>query len=421
MKKLLVSLLALTLWASASAQKELSLKENSFISLSGGMTWYVHEGDSPTSGYNFSVGLGQWIIRPLAFRLAYDGVFAPSYAKTISSQYDDASAMFHMVSGEFLWDPLATFGRVHLLGVHFGIYPIIGLGLLRRGSDTDIDNADNEFQTMLGVQVAWHRQRDSRLDLFLEVKNFFLPQRFDASYGGNNFLMANAGLSFFWGRPYYRGRRIHESRANDEDWFVGFGGGVLFSSFEFEHVFDKQGLKLWNFAPEIMLGRNYSSIWTIRLELSGLFARERYKEAPVVNPDGTVSTQYVPGMPYKFGMLHADLMMNLSNLTGLRPGRKWAIMPYLGAGPIWRYDSYPVFNVAGDAGLFFRRYVGMRGDLYLDLKYIMVTPRLGGGYGPSGSIFGVGFPTFTIGYIHNFNHSTTNYRLPSNHSIECGF
>lgn len=418
MRKLLLSLLALTLAFGAGAQKELSLKENSFISLNGGMAWYMHESGTD-QGTAVSVSLGQWILRPLAFRLAYDAVLAPSYAWRAQ---DDPSAMFHLVSGEFLWDPLATFGRVHLLGDHFGVYPIVGLGLLKRGSKPKMDNADNEFQSMLGLQVAWHRQRDSRLDLFLEVKNFFLPQLFDGSYGGNNFLTASAGLSYFWGRPYYRGRRVHESRGNDEDWFVGFGGGVMFSSFEFEHIFDKQGLKLWNFAPEIMIGRNYSSIWTIRLELSGLFARERYKEVPVVNlEDGTVTTQYVPGMPYKFNMLHADLMMNLSNLTGLRPGRKWSIMPYLGAGPIWRYDSYPVFNVAGNAGLFFRRYVGQQGDFYADLKYIMVTPRVGGGPGPSGSIFGVGFPMLTIGYIHNFNHASNNYRLPSNHSTECGF
>ena len=30
-------------------------------------------------------------------------------------------------------------------------------------------------------------------------------------------------------------------------------------------------------------------------------------------------------------------------------------------------------------------------------------------------------PMLTISYIHNFNHASNNYRLPSNHSTECGF
>ncbi|MBP3763874.1 MAG: hypothetical protein J6I49_08380 [Bacteroidales bacterium] len=419
MKKLLIVLVAMGLAAGVGAQKVLSLKENAFLSLNGGMTMYLYAGDSPTMGYNASAALGQWIIRPLAFRLAYDGVFAPSYSKTLAGL--DGDVVFHMVSGQFLWDIPATLGRVHLFGNHLGIYPIVGLGLLRRGSDPNLASADNEFQTMLGLQLAWHRERDSRLDIFLEAKNFFLPQGFDGSHGSNNFLNANLGLSYYWGRSYYRGRRANESRNIQEDWFIGFGGGALFSSFEFEYFLDKKALKLWHYVPEVMLGRNYSSAWTIRFELTGLFARERYKQQQVLNPDGSISTEYVPGLPYKFTMLHADLMLNLLGLDGTRPGRKWAIMPYIGAGPIWRYDSHPVFNVAGDAGLFFRRYISPEGDFYMDLKYIMVTPRTAGGYGPSGNILGVGYPMFTIGYIHNFNHSTTGYRQPSSHSTECAF
>jgi hypothetical protein len=57
------------------------------------------------------------------------------------------------------------------------------------------------------------------------------------------------------------------------------------------------------------------------------------------------------------------------------------------------------------------------GDFYIDLKYIMVPPRVAGEAGPSGSIFGVGYPMLTFGYIHNFGHSTTRYRMPLNSTI----
>lgn len=406
MKKLLLTLLVLAAATGAAAQKEMSFKENSFLSLSGGMTWYMHEGDN-TSGYNVSVGLGQWLLRPLAFRLAYDGVFAPSYR--FSRPEQDKQVMFHMASAEFLWDPLATFERLHLLGDHFAVYPIIGLGLLRRGSDPELENADNEFQTMFGLQVAWHKVRDSKLDLFLEAKNFFLPYGFDGSPDYNSFLNLNFGLSYYWGRSYYRQRRPHESRNTNQDWFVGFGGGAMFSSFEFEHIFDEHALPLWSFAPEIMIGRNYSNFWTIRFELSGYNARERYHE--VVMPDGTRVGR--DGMPYKFSHLHADFMVNLSNIVKMHPGHRWYIMPYFGAGPIWRYEKKPVFNVAADGGIFLRRYLSLRSDLYIDLKYIIFPPRHAGGVGASGSILGVGYPTITVGYIHNFNHSTTTFRIPT--------
>jgi hypothetical protein len=92
-------------------------------------------------------------------------------------------------------------------------------------------------------------------------------------------------------------------------------------------------------------------------------------------------------------------------------------MPYLGAGPVWRYQTNPVFTVGADAGLYIRRYVDNMSDIYFDLKYIMVPPRLAGGPGPSGSIFGVGFPIVTFGYVYNFDHSTSRYRMPVNSTI----
>jgi hypothetical protein len=49
---------------------------------------------------------------------------------------------------------------------------------------------------------------------------------------------------------------------------------------------------------------------------------------------------------------------------------------------------------------------------------MMVPPRVAGGSGPSGSIFGVGYMAFTVGYIHNFGHSTVRYRMPVNHCTD---
>ena len=167
---------------------------------------------------------------------------------------------------------------------------------------------------------------------------------------------------------------------------------------------------MYGVAPEVMFGRNYSNFWTIRFQLGGLTAHEPYD---TINDEA--------GESYTFSTLHADLMVNLTHALKFRRGKKLNVLPYLGAGAIWRYDDLK-FDMAADAGIMFRYYVGIHSDFYVDLKYTMVTPRIGGGTGPESAVggsalkpaqFWVGLPSLTVGYIYNFGHSTTRYRLPA--------
>ena len=153
-----------------------------------------------------------------------------------------------------------------------------------------------------------------------------------------------------------------------------------------------------------MVGRNWSDVWTIRFELSGFFGRHRYN----------VETES-PGRWYTFNSLHTDFMINFSHLANFNRGVKWNFLPYLGAGPVWSYRN-PVFTIGADAGIMARRYIDNMGDFFVDLKYIMVPPRLTGDTGPSGNVLGVGYATLTFGYICNFGHSTTRYRIPVGYS-----
>ena len=257
----------------------------------------------------------------------------------------------------------------------------------------------------------------SRWDAFLEYKCFFYPQGFDGSFGDNYMHTITLGLTHRSSDDPFHRRTQYESRSTNDDWFVGFGVGANISSFEFEY-FGNEEARLINFSPELMLGRNYSDVWTIRFELSGFFARERAHMMPHIYDDGaTVVDELERGAWYTFNMLHTDFMINLTHLFRFRRGVKWNFLPYLGAGPVWRYQTHPRFDVAADAGFMARRYIDNMGDFYIDLKYIMVPPRIAGETGPSGSIFGVGYPTLTFGYIHNFGHSTTRYRMPVNSTI----
>ena len=394
MKKLLLSLLLAGVALGAKAQP--AADDTFFWSLNVGGNYYSHSGESSFSAPTAGLNVGWWIMKPLAFRIGADMSMARGH------QYpDDGNATFLFASAEFMWDVNATFFHVYnkTFLSPIPIYPMIGLGLAMRPTG----GLDNDFQAMLGFQApvrfapTW--------DAFLEYKCFFLPQSFDASKGDNFMHTFTLGITHRWSDSPFGRRTEFETRSNDEDWFVGFGAGANFSSFEFEYVANPDA-RLWNFSPELMFGRNYSNVWTIRFELSGFFARER----AITHEDNSVS----PGNWYMFNNLHTDFMINLTHLANFRRGQKWNFMPYLGAGPVWRYGDAPKFHVAADAGLFIRRFIDNAGDFYIDLKYIMVPPRVAGNTGPSGSILGVGYPSITFGYIHNFGRSTTRFRQPVN-------
>ncbi|MBR4783126.1 MAG: hypothetical protein IK023_04480, partial [Bacteroidaceae bacterium] len=96
-----------------------------------------------------------------------------------------------------------------------------------------------------------------------------------------------------------------------------------------------------------------------------------------------------------------------------RRGARMGIMPYLGAGPVWRYDNV-YFDYSADLGLVLRYYLDRKSDLYLDMKYVIVRPSFAGGTGPTGDFYGVGLPSLMVGYIYNFGHNSTRYRMPLN-------
>ncbi len=414
MKKLLLSLLLVGVALGVKAQPA---ADNTFFwSLNAGATFYQHSGESqlglPSGGLYF----GRWLMKPLAFRLAVDANMVPSHLHGDAS----GSTLFLFGSAEFMWDINATF--FHVYNKNFlapiPVYPLIGLGLAYR-PEFEVDGvthkADHDFQAMLGFNLPV--RIGAKWDAFLEYKCFFLPQSFDGSRYDNFMHNITLGVTHRMSDDPYHRRTTYESRNTSEDWFVGFGAGVSFSSFEFEYVgnFDA---RLYNFTPEIMFGRNYSDVWTIRFELSGFFARERAHMVPTPNEAGTAFVDELhPGRWYAFNLLHTDFMVNLSHLAGFGRGVKWNFLPYLGAGPVWRYQAKPVFTVGADVGFMARRYIDNMGDFYIDLKYIIVPPRVAGETGPSGSIFGVGYPMLTFGYIHNFGHSTTRYRMPVNSTI----
>lgn len=405
MKKILTTLLFALCCLGANAQSVVR-PGSLFAAVNGGGFAYSHSGTTVFGAPAFGVEVGSWLMKPLAFQVAYEGALAPSAYQNVSG----SNPLFSFVSAEFKWDFNATFFHVYNKTFQYPLpfYPMIGLGLLKRGEvtvDGETHQADNEFQAMLGLQLPV--RISNKWSVNLEYKCFFLPYEFDGSYGTNNMHMVTLGLMWRQGDDPFHRKTAFESRNTSEDWFTGFGVGALFNSFDFEAIgVNNAKTKLWNITGDMMIGRNYSDVWTIRFELSGFFARHRYN---VVEEQA--------GNWYTFNMLHTDFMVNVAHLLSFKRGERLSVLPYLGAGPVWTYRK-PVFTVGADAGMMFRYYIDNMGDVFFDAKYMMVPPRVAGGAGPSGSIMGVGYMAFTVGYICNFGHSTVRYRMPVNHCTD---
>lgn len=404
MKKLLLSLMLVGTCLGAQAQSYKTVGENTkFWSLGFGGVYYQHSGEGQFSVPTVTLNLGCWITRPLAYRFGFDMMMAPSHYQNGGSN----SSIYLMGSAEFLWDVNATFFNVYngTFLKPFPVYPMLGVGwVLRPGLEVEgvSHGWDDDFQAMLGIHFP---VRIGPLwDAFLEYKWFFLSDFFDGSENGNRMHSITLGVTHRWADSPFSRRTEFASRSTAEDWFVGFGIGPNFSSFSFKNM-DECGM--YGITPEVMFGRNYSNVWTIRFELSGLTAHEPYD---------TVNS--CAGEKYSFSNFHTDVMINLTHLSDYTRGIRLNVLPYLGAGLIWRYDD-PTLNFTADIGVMLRYYLSHHSDIYLDAKYMMVPPTIAGiqpeagqellkSYGDWG-----GLPTITVGYIYNFGASSTRYRYPA--------
>ena len=403
MKKIIISLLMLVTFTGARAQVGTDFGVNMFMSWGGGVSMYHHVDQTVGPGFSTGAAIGKWILSPLALRGSFNFMTAP--ALTEGRNFEP----FASAGVEFLWDVNSTFFRIR--NWRFNAYPMIGLGLFFRGGYNDgvrSHPTDHSVHTMFGLHMPF--RLSETFDLFLEYKGYLLDYGFDG--GGESgvrmhSLTAGFNLRFFQS-PFNR-RTEFESRSTLEDWFIGFGIGPNYSLFDMFANPNHGGFKMVGVAPEIMFGRNFSNFWTIRFELTGLSAHEIYD---------TVTQE--AGDAYTFSMFHADLMVNLTHVLNYKRGVKWNVLPYLGAGAIWRYGNIN-YKMSGDAGIMFRRYIDQMGDFFIDLKYMLVHPSISGGVGPSGVYYGVGIPSITFGYIHNFGASSTRYRLPVGSTGNCAY
>lgn len=397
MKKLLTVLLIAAFCTGLQAQtgRNVVHPDALYGSVDLGAAIYSHNGETTFGMPAFGIAGGYWIANPIAFQIGIDGIF--------TSNAKNHEAMFLLADAEIKWDVNYTF--FHVYNERFlkpiPIYPLLGLGLMWHYDLSDETvSTENSFQAMLGFQLPI--RINPTLDAKFEYKCFFLPQGFDGSPNDNFLHTLGLGLNFRKRPDPYHRRTENETRSIADDWFLGAGIGVNYSAFDLFTNPNLGGTSMIGIAPEVMVGRNFSSFWTLRMELTGLTAHEVF--------DTITST---PKADYSFTMLHADIMANVVNMFGMKRGLKWNFLPYIGAGIIWRYDNLK-FDMALDYGIMSRRYLTQHSDIYFDLRYVMVPANMVGNVDPSGNSLGVGLPSFTVGYIYNFGRSTTRYRQSYN-------
>ena len=394
MKKIVLTLLAALMGMGLYAQENdgIVYPNTLYGSFGIGGSIFSHSGESTFGAPMVNLTGGVWLAEPLAFQISVDAIMN-----------DDNT--FVAAGTEFKWDVNSTFFHIYnknfLSPVPF--YLTMGLGgiwgLNLDSSDGDMVN-ENSFFMNFGIQAPF--RLTDYMDAHLQYKCFLLPQGFKGSEGGNFLHTFGVGLQFRQGSDPYHRRTVHYTHGVGEDWFMSIGIGPNFSAFDLFNNPYSGGMSMLGWAPELTLGRNFSNFWSLRFVLNGLTAHEQYD-----------TVQQAPAKDYRYTFLHAELMLNVSQLVMRGRGVVFNVLPYLGAGPVWRYDQLR-FDIAASAGVMLRYYLNRKSDLYMDLRYVMVAPSVGGGTGPSGRFYGVGLPSLTVGYIYNFGHNSTRYRIPLN-------
>lgn len=396
MKKLLLPLLLAVAALGVRAQENdgLVYPNTFYASFNVGAFSYAHSAQSAFGAPAANITGGVWVSEPLAFQLSADAALGTSAA--------GYNALFFMAAAEFKWDANATF--FHLYNKNFlspiPFYPILSLGIVKSipmAADGEAE-VDNALHAALGLQAPLRIA--SHTDAILQYKCIFFPQGFDGSLGDNYMHTFGLGLLLRQSTDPYHRRIERYTRGLGEDWFFGLGLGPNYSGFDLFSNPYSGGLKMVGVAPEIMMGRNFSNYWSVRFVLNGLTAHEPYD-----------TVRQEPSASYRYSSLHTDLMLNLSSLVMRGRGVSFNALAYLGSGPIWRYDK-PQFHLAADFGVMMRYYLDRHSDLYLDCRYVVIPPSIGGGHGPSGDYYGVSLPSITLGYIYNFGHNSTRYRMP---------
>lgn len=382
-KKLLLALLLAAAFMSVGAQGfDTRFFNNQFLALGGGAAMYDHDAGA-SKGTGFEAALGNWILNDIAVRFEF-GLSGAENAAGYTSQFFSGHC-------DFLWDAEGAVTGVYSPKRAFSFFPALGFGFIsRQAIETGAGESiryDADFMAVAGAMIQLRLPGMRQWPLFADAKVFLLPRDYDFNRKSSTLYSLTFGIMRDINYDPVHKRLSGESRDWTGDWFVGAGAGSGFTVMPFAGGATAGSRIGWN--ADITMGRNFSSLWTVRLGLSATSATSEEER-----PEGFGPEQY----DYAFCGARADLMFNVSNIFGFRHGSRFNALPYAGCGFISRFDKDMV-AMGADVGVEGRLWISRNLDLYADARYMMVPPRFNGGQ----HSFDNGFFSFNIGFLYNFN------------------
>lgn len=308
--------------------------------------------------------VGKWLFKSIGIRVAFTELHATN-TEGIQSFYE---------SGEFniIVNPLELI-RPRIEERPFNLYTYLGGGVVHRHNNADLSN-DNDFMGSVGIRME--QRLAGSFFLHGDLGAHIYPSDFDANHSISLVAMTMVGFTYKMRYSPFHLATPGESQRLREDWYVGcaLNGGVWLHSSTFS-----ASSQVLSGGMDFVMGKHLSTIWEGRGRLS-LF----YNFA---------------GTPFMHYNANLDIMTNIANIFAEQRNRPWNLSPYIGLGIMDNLESKEsfLFNLTG--GLYIRRWLTVKSDLYLDARLTAVPSRFSTASSPFHA-------TLSLGYVYNLGRNT---------------
>jgi hypothetical protein len=339
--------------------------KSSYFTVGFGMNTYKNDAANLFSNHDMeaSLTLGKWMFNSIGFRVNLTELHTTS-SLSIPSFYESVEF------GAFL-DPIRML-RPQRLERLWSLKLYLGVGLIHRKINSE-QSADNDFMGSCGINLERHIFNGFSVcgDLGMHL----YPSNFDNNKTMGNVLMATIGITYKPNYTPFLYVSTSESQRLREDWYVG--GALAAGSF----VRLSGGLGYTPIAgADFIVGKHYTTIWEMRGRLSA-------------------GTSLSSSDKFTYANVGVDVMANLTNVFSEQRNRLWNISPYVGTGIIDNISDAEKFMFCVNGGLYIRHWLTTKSDIYMDMRALVVPPRLTPASSPIKATIG-------LGYIYNIGRNT---------------
>lgn len=339
---------------------------SSFFSVGFGVNSYANHSYGLLDKVDMQAQLtmGKWLFKSVGVRFAFTELHATN-TMGINAFYE---------SGEFnvIINPREIF-RPRIEDRLLNLYAYFGVGVVHRHNNAYL-SSDNDFMGTVGISLE--QRLAGSFFLHGDISAHIYPPNFDANTSTSVVAMAIAGFTYKMHYNPYHFTSPGESQRLREDWYVGgaLSGGVWARLSNFS-ISDQ----VYSGGVDLVMGKHFSTVWDwhVRMSLYNNFA-----DASFLHYNANI-----------------DLMANVTNIFSEQRNRPWNLEPYIGLGIMDNLASEEsfLFNLTG--GLFVRRWLTVKSDIYLDARITAVPSR----FCPANSPFNA---TLSLGYIYNIGRNT---------------